>query len=114
MVCNRCKEVVQSHLERVALQPVKVELGEIDLLFEPNEQQLAELDTLLKKSGFEIIDDRRSRLIEKIKKTIIELVHYSGEHISTNLSTFISQELHYDYTYLSNLFSEVEGTTIEK
>ncbi|MBS1487135.1 MAG: helix-turn-helix transcriptional regulator [Bacteroidetes bacterium] len=114
MVCNRCKMVVKSELEKMGLHPVSVELGEVDLqedIIEEKKQQVAQsLQTL----GFELIDDKKSRVIEKIKNTIVKLVHQQDGEMKSNLSDIISTALHHDYNYLSNLFSEVEGTTIEK
>jgi len=114
MVCSRCKMVVGAELERAGLKYTRVELGEVDLEKKPTATQLKDLNTSLKELGFELIDDKKSRIIEKIKNSIVELVHHSGEPVKTNLSDFIASRLHYDYTYLSNLFSEVEGTTVEK
>ena len=81
---------------------------------ELNSRKKNELNHILQSFGFEIIDDKKSQLIEKIKNTIVELVHYSRDQLQTNFSEHISKKLHHDYSYLSNLFSEVEGTTIEK
>lgn len=114
MVCSRCKMVVKAELEKAGLHPLIVELGEVDIEEQPASETLNQLNTSLKKSGFEIIDDRKSRMIEKIKNAIVELVHHSGNDLNVNLSSFISQKLNYDYNYLSNIFSEVEGLTIEK
>lgn len=114
MVCSRCKMVVKAELEKAGLHPLAVELGEVEIKEQPAPDTLDQLNTTLKESGFEIIDDRKSRMIEKIKNAIIELVHHSGDDLNTNLSQFIPQKLNYDYNYLSNIFSEVEGLTIEK
>jgi YesN/AraC family two-component response regulator len=114
MVCSRCKMVVANELEKAGIKVVSVELGEVFLEEHPSAEQLSKFGQAIKAFGFELIDDKKSRTIEKIKKLIIELVHYSGENPKTNLSVFLADKLHYDYTYLSNLFSEVEGTTIEK
>ncbi len=114
MVCSRCKMVVKSVLENQGLVPVSVELGEVELEQPLAKNQLQQLDTALKQLGFEIIDNHKSRLIERIKNAIVTLVHHSNENIKTNLSEFITSQVHHDYSYLSNLFSEVEGTTIEK
>ena len=114
MVCSRCKMVVKSELEKAGLHPVSVELGEVEIKEEPGADALHELNNSLKNLGFEIIDDRKSRIIEKIKNIIVEIIHHSDQDISVNVSQYISQKLHYDYSYLSNLFSEVEGITIEK
>ncbi len=114
MVCSRCKMVVKAELEKLDLQPLTVALGEIEIKNKPTKETLHLLDTALQNLGFEIIDDRKSRIIEKIKNTIVELIHHSDENIGVNLSEYLNQKVHYDYSYLSNLFSEVEGTTIEK
>jgi AraC-like DNA-binding protein len=114
MVCSRCKMVVNAELEKVGLQPIHIELGEIELANAPTTQQNRQLDSNLKQLGFELIDDKKSRTIEKIKNLIVTLVHHSPQQIQTNFSDYLSANLHYEYGYLSNLFSEVEGTTIEK
>ena len=114
MVCSRCKMVVKAHLENRELHPVTVNLGEVEIEEALSKTQLAALNSSLKTLGFELIDDKKSQTIEKIKNTIVTLVHHSEPDIKTNLSDFITSQIHQDYHYLSNLFSEVEGTTIEK
>lgn len=114
MVCNRCKTAVQNEFEKIGVVPVSIELGEVETSQELTQKQLSELENSLKHIGFELIDDKKSQLIEQIKNEIIRLVHHSEEIENTNLSTILSSKLHYEYNYLSNLFSEVEGTTIEK
>lgn len=114
MVCSRCKMVVKAHLENKRLRPLSVNLGEVEIEGELSKDKLQDLDTSLKALGFELIDNKKSRTIEKIKNAIVSLVHYSDNNIHTNLSSFITSKIHQDYNYLSNLFSEVEGTTIEK
>ena len=114
MVCSRCKMIVESEFQRLGMSPISVDLGEIVLDKIPMPEQLMDLDKALKQYGFERIDDRKSLIIEKIKTTIVELVHYTEGSLSENLSVILTNALHLDYNYLSNLFSEVEGTTIEK
>ncbi|MEP6712285.1 MAG: helix-turn-helix domain-containing protein [Ferruginibacter sp.] len=114
MVCSRCKMAVKAELEKAGLQPVSVELGEVEIKEQPGVNKLQQLDASLQSLGFEIIDSRKNQLIEKIKNIIVELIHYSDENININLSEYLSKNLNYDYNYLSNLFSEVEGITIEK
>ena len=114
MVCSRCKMVVKAQLESKGLRPLSVNLGEVEIEGDLSKNQLSQLDTSLKSLGFELIDDRKSQTIEKIKTAIVTLVHHSDHDIKTNLSSFITSQIHQDYNYLSNLFSEVEGTTIEK
>lgn len=114
MVCNRCKMVVRNAIIQSGLHPISVELGEVNIKEALNANKKIELNKVLQSLGFELIDDKKSQLIEKIKNTIVDLVHYSDEQLRTNFSEHISKLLHHDYSYLSNLFSEVEGTTIEK
>jgi YesN/AraC family two-component response regulator len=114
MVCIRCKMVVKSELERLGLQYVTVELGEVDLNEEMTSQQHDAFKEAILRSGLELLDDKKSVLIQKIKNVIVDLVHYSDEPLSVNLSEYLSNKLNHDYTYLANLFSEVAGMTIEK
>jgi AraC-like DNA-binding protein len=114
MVCIRCKMVVKSELESLGLHYTVVELGEAEITENISANMMDQLNIALKKSGLELIDDKKSMLIEKIKNIIIELVHYSEDQLKINLSDYLSEKLNYDYTYLANLFSEVQGTTIEK
>lgn len=113
MVCNRCIMAVKKEIENLNLQAISVELGEVEIS-EPSTEQMSKLDSSLTELGFEIIDDKKSRIIEKIKNEIVKLVHHTENQPNTNLSNFLSENLHYEYNYLSNLFSEVEGITIEK
>ena len=114
MVCIRCKMVVKSELAKLGLHYFVVDLGEAEIKEDISPQQLAHLSVALRKSGLELMDDKKSMLVEKIKTVIIELVHYSDDQIKINLSDYISEKLNHNYTYLANLFSEVKGTTIEK
>lgn len=114
MVCNRCIMVVQNELDKFGLDVKNIRLGEVILDKEPTTEEKDKLEKALILLGFELIDDRKSRIIEKIKNSIIDLVHYQDNDTKTNVSDVLSSKLHHDYNYLSNLFSEVEGTTIEK
>lgn len=114
MVCIRCKMVVKSELEKLGLHYVSVDLGETEIMEEISPEQLTRLSIALKKTGLELMDDKKSILVEKIKTIIIELVHYADEQIKINLSDYLSEKLNHNYTYLANLFSEVKGTTIEQ
>lgn len=114
MVCDRCKMVVKTELEKLRINPSNVDLGEVTLDRSIDESQKQQIKSTLNRLGFELIDDKRSRLIEQIKTLIIELVHYNNNELRINLSDYLSQKLHHDYNYISNLFSEIEGTTIEK
>jgi AraC-like DNA-binding protein len=114
MVCIRCKMVVKEELAKLGLHYTSVELGEAEILEKISAEQHDQIRTALLKSGLELMDDKKSVLIQKIKNVIIELVHYSEEPLVVNFSEFLSQKLDHDYTYLANLFSEVQGTTIEQ
>lgn len=113
MVSIRCKMLVKSELEKLGLTHKSVELGEVELVENITPEQWNVLNINLKKSGIELMEDKKSILIEKIKKVIIELVHYSEEPLNINFSQYLSQKLGHDYTYLANLFSETLGITIE-
>jgi AraC-like DNA-binding protein len=114
MVCIRCKMVVKDELTKLGLSYTTVELGEADIQGTISPEQHDLFKAALLKSGLELMDDKKSVLIQKIKNIIIELVHYSEEPLTIKFSEFLSQKLTHDYTYLANLFSEVQGTTIEK
>jgi AraC-like DNA-binding protein len=113
MVSLRCKMLVTSELEKLGLHDNIVTLGEANIHSDISPEQLAKLKSALLRSGLELMDDKRAILIEKIKNAVVETVHYSDEIPKVNFSDFLSERLHHDYTYLSNLFSEAEGTTIE-
>jgi len=114
MVCNRCIMVVQSEIDKMGLDIKNIKLGEVTLEKELSNEEKDILNKQLTRLGFELIDDRKSRIIEKIKNVIIDLVHHQDNDTKNNLSDVLSSELNHDYNYLSNLFSEEEGTTIEK
>jgi YesN/AraC family two-component response regulator len=114
MVCHRCKLAVENELRQSGYNPTHIELGEVTIDEQLDPLQLKALDNRLKHLGFELIDDRKGRLVEKIKNLIIQLVHHSTNTLTVNLSGYLAEQLHYEYNYLSNLFSEAEGTTIEK
>jgi AraC-like DNA-binding protein len=113
MVSNRCKMAVKSVLKDLGLHFILVDLGEVEIMENISEEQRGQLKIELLRSGLDLMDDKKSVLIEKIKNAIIEMVHHTEEMIKVNFSEYLSELLHYDYTYLSNLFSEVQGTTIE-
>lgn len=114
MVCSRCKMVVKSEFEKLGLQTIYVELGEVELQNEITKSQKEVLLQNLHSLGFDLIDDKKSKTIEKIKTLIIDLVHHKNNELKTNLSDYLAENLNQDYNTLSNLFSEVENTTIEK
>jgi AraC-like DNA-binding protein len=114
MVSHRCKLAVRSALDSLGLYYKYVDLGEIDLFEDTlTEEDREKLSSLLLKSGLELMDNKKSILVERIKNTLIELIHYSEELPRNNISEFVSEKLDHDYTYLSNLFKEVTGTTIQ-
>ena len=114
MVSNRCKLAVKEALKSLGLHFIVVDLGEVEIMENFSIEQREEMKVVLLNSGLELMDDKRAVLIEKIKNVIIEMVHHTDEIIKTNFSDFLSKKLNHDYTYLSNLFSEVQGTTIEQ
>jgi AraC-like DNA-binding protein len=114
MVSNRCKTAVKEELKKLHLHFIVVDLGEVEIMENISVEQQGQLKIALLNIGFELMDDKRSILIEKIKNVIVEMVHYNDGLIKTNFSDFLSEKLNHDYTYLANLFSEVQGTTIEK
>lgn len=114
MVCIRCIMVVKDELTKLGLRYISVQLGEVEMMEEISQIQRDQFGAALLRSGLELMDDKKSILIQKIKTVIIELVHYSEEPLAINLSTYLAEQLQHDYTYLANLFSEVQGTTIEK
>lgn len=106
--------VVKSEMEQLGYKPVYVSLGEVTLEKELTNHEKSIIDKRLQLVGFAIIDDKKSRLIEKIKTLIVEQVHHKNNELKTNLSDYLTRELHHDYKYITTLFTEVEGTTIEK
>jgi AraC-like DNA-binding protein len=106
--------VVKEELAKLGLHFTRVDLGEVEIVEKISFDQLNLFKAALLRSGLELMDDKKSVLIQKIKNVIIELVHYSEEPLTINFSEFLSQKLNHDYTYLANLFSEVQGITIEK
>lgn len=105
--------LVKEELKNLGLRYVTINLGEVEVLEDITQEQRDQLKIALLKSGLELMDDKRAMLIEKIKNVIIELIHYTDELPKVNFSDYLSEKLDYDYTYLANLFSETEGTTIE-
>lgn len=114
MVSNRCKMVVKEELKKLGFHFIFVDLGEIEIMEDLTARQLDQLRTALLDSGLELMDDKKAILIEKIKTVIIEMVHDSNDLIKINHSDYISEKLKMDYTYLSNIFSEVKGITIQQ
>jgi AraC-like DNA-binding protein len=105
--------IVKSELENLGLHPIIVELGEVTIMEDITGDMQDTFRKSLLKYGFELLEDKKSILIERIKNIIVEMIHYSDEPPLLNFSSFLSEKMNYDYNYLSNLFSEVKGTTIE-
>jgi AraC-like DNA-binding protein len=112
MVSTRCKTAVKEELKKLGLHFILVELGEVDIMEDISEDQRKGLKIALLNSGFDLMDNKRSILIEKIKNIIIEMVHNTNEPIKITFSDFLSKKLYHDYTYMANLFSDVQGRTI--
>lgn len=113
MVSLRCKMMVKEELKKLGLHYVIVDLGTVEILEDISQEKRERLKENLLKSGLELMDDEKRILIEKIKNVIIEMVHYSDEMPDVNYSEYISKKLGYNYTYLSNIFSEVKGITVQ-
>ena len=114
MVSNRCKMAVRDELKKLGLHFIVVDLGVVEIMenISMDKRQLLKEGLLI--SGLELMDDKKAILIEKIKNIIIEMIHHSEEVIKINFSDYLSEKLEHNYTYLANLFSEVQGTTIEQ
>ena len=113
MVSNRCKMAVKEELRKLGLHYIVVELGEVEIMETISNEQREYLKLGLIESGLELMDNKRAVLIEKIKNAVVEMVHHSDEMIKVNFSDYLSEKLNHDYTYLANLFSEIQGITIE-
>lgn len=113
MESDRCKALVRKELANLGLHYKKVELGEVELKDSISEEQLKLIDTALRNYGFELMYDKNNRIIEKIKSSVFQLIYKSDDLPKQNFSGFISRVVNRDYTYLSNLFSSIQGLTIE-
>lgn len=113
MVCIRCKMIVKDELSKLGLHVKYVELGEAEIEQTLTTQQHDQMKIDLDRWGLELMDDKKAMLMEKIKNVIIENIHYTEDELLVNFSVYLSEKLNYDYNYLSNLFSETMGTTIE-
>lgn len=114
MVCHRCIMAVEQLFKSMGIEINDISLGMVDTKKQLTPEQLNIITTKLLDIGFERIDDKKSQIIDKIKTTVIELIHHTEGQLKTNLSDYLAEKLNYDYHYLSNIYSEVEGTTIEK
>jgi YesN/AraC family two-component response regulator len=114
MVCIRCKMLVREELKKLGIPFTSVEIGEVELTGPITQEQRDKFSAALSAAGLELINDKKNILVEKVKNVIVELVHESDEQPKVNYSQYISKKLDHDYTYLANLFSKEQGTTIEK
>jgi len=114
MACLSCKVVVQEALEEMEIQLVKVELGEIETKEDLSNAEKQKINDIIKKVGLELLETKQGAIIEKIRQVVIDYVYHTEEKIIINFSDYISKKLNYSYTYLANLFSEVEVNTIEQ
>ena len=113
MVGDRCKLKVKAELEKLGVNYAAIELGQVEILERLSNEKRQLLDAGLKKSGLALLEDKKLILIERIRNMIIELIHYSDKPPKINFSEYLSEKLNYDYTYLANIFSEIQGITIE-
>ena len=113
MVCIRCEMIVKEQIKKITSNNTIVKLGEVEVVDTLTNAQLNEFKTGLLRFGLVVLDDKKSLIIDKIKKVIIEMVHYEDEPLKINFSTYLSKKLDHEYTFLANLFSEVEGINVE-
>jgi YesN/AraC family two-component response regulator len=113
MVCIRCKMVVKDQLKKISVRNGIIKLGEVEVTDTITSTQLEDFRVGLLKFGLVVLDDKKSMLVDKIKKVIIELIHYKEEPLQINFSDYLSQTLNHEYTYMANLFSEIEGVNVE-
>lgn len=114
MVCDRCLLVVRHLLESLELDYKQVQLGQVELRTDPSPEKLVMLREILEANGFELLDDKKSRIVERIKNVIVSLIHRNEEELNLKLSAILEEKLQLDYHYLTTLFSSVEGLTIER
>ncbi|AMR30148.1 AraC family transcriptional regulator [Mucilaginibacter sp. PAMC 26640] len=112
MVCIRCKMLVEQQLKKLSIPYKTVDLGEVQMTDAITVEQLAAFKSVLQKFGLEVLDNRKSLLIENIKKVIVEMIEYEELPVKLNFSNLLSKKLNYDYTYMANLFSELEGVNV--
>ena len=114
MVCDRCKSAIVRELDKQNIAFQNIELGEVILKEEPAKEKIEAFKKRIHQLGFELMDNKKSKIIEKIKALVIKAIHHPGEKIKSNFSTYLAVTIGKDYSSLSSLFSEVEGTTIEQ
>jgi YesN/AraC family two-component response regulator len=114
MVSLRCNTVVENELKKLGFDNVDVHLGEAEIKEEVSSEQYGQIRQALRQEGFDLLENKKQILVQQIKNAVIAIVHHSDEPLVYNLSVFLSKKLDYDYTYMSNLFSDHLGITIEK
>ncbi|MDB5125268.1 MAG: transcriptional regulator, AraC family [Mucilaginibacter sp.] len=113
MVCTRCIMIVEIELKKLGLHHTSITLGKAEVIEMISPEQIEQIKIALLQSGLELIESKKTILIEKIKNVVVEMIHYSENQLKTNFSDYLSSKLNYDYTYLANIFSEEQGVTIE-
>lgn len=113
MVCARCESLVKSELTKMGFDNHSIRSGEVEIKEDISDEEKNKLNIVLQNAGLELLDDKKSVIVEKIQNLIIELVHYKEDHLKINLSDYLKEKLNYDSAYLARLFAEVKGTTIE-
>ena len=113
MVCNRCIKVVREEFEKLELEITSISLGEVEITKEPGQVLFMKIRKVLEENGFELLEDKRAKTIEKLKSFLVKLIHHSDSIEDVKYSELIQNELGIDYTQLSSLFSSTEGITIE-
>lgn len=113
MLSNRAKAEAKEELKKIGLHFIFLDLGEVEIMEDITTDQREQLKAALISIGLELMEDKKAMLIEKIKNTIIDMIHHTEETIKVNFSNYLSEKLKYDYTYMANLFSQVQGSTIE-
>jgi AraC-like DNA-binding protein len=114
MVSGRCKMIVESEFKNAGLICTSIELGRVQIAGNITREKAMQIGLALQKHGLELLDNKKSILVERIKQVVIQSIYYPGIHLKTNFSSYLSTQLNLDYTYLANVFSEVQGTTIEQ
>lgn len=114
MICSRCKMVVESELERLGFLCRSIDIGTADIIGEVTPEDLIEIKIALERCGLELVDNKKGVLVDKIKSIVVEMIQGSDEQLKSKFSYYLVSRLDYDYTYLANVFSEMESTTIEQ
>ena len=114
MICSRCKMVVEMELDRLGFQCKTIEIGSADIIGQVTPEDLKQIRIALSRSGLELVDNKRGVLVDKIKTAVVQMIQNSAEQVKSKFSDYLVSKLDYDYTYLANVFSQMESTTIEQ